>query len=715
MPIEVTAQISGAAVDDALLVLGNPEDPSVKVVSMFPRGAGKWQAVLPRVTESTSYCVTAERGRSESFSIEVMETPQIDSVMFTITPPDYTGLPSRKGRHPQDRIAGLSQTEIALEVTSNRPLAEGIVWIEAVGRQEDLAESVTLSVSSSDPHRVVGLVKLHHSGQWKVSVTGKNGVPTESPVILEADLLIDQPPIARIAQPQALSFATPDTRIPVAVVGEDDFGISRLRLYRILNGSRPIPLELPVETARRVIQGSSTLSLDQFGLQPGDKITLLARADDTRPDVEQGGESPLAEIEIISQRDFNRMIAARQGQQMLENKFRQARRMMDQLASELAELQDEISKADDNDPQVQQQLQERLNQLQQKMKDVADQLENLAQQELPLEIDEQWSNLLREQAESLRAAAAKCEAMNKEGKTAKQQSDELKKELDRIRVQQDQQIGQPLESLRKIAPLIASESRFAQLVARQRVVVDELDRFRKLESIHDEADRQAVVQLREEESAIRREMSELIDEIEIQAENLGEDPDFQELKESSLEFVAAVRESRIDSELSEARKSLGSFNGTEGYSHGLAALEEMEKFLSQCQANSAQAGQCLKKKFAPGMPKSASGNALSQMLAQMGLNPGPNSGYSMRGNSGQNVGLYGNQPYAQPTGSSRGQNGQMIPSHGERRVGAGTAESLGGNALALPEGTHSGTRDVPLRYRRQAETYLRRLAEQVER
>ena len=720
-PLEVTATISGGAVEDAMLVLGDPENPDANRVSMFPRGSNQWQAVLPRVTEPVSYCVATGRGRSEAFHVEILQTPEIESVNFVLTPPTYTGLPKRKGRYPQDRIDGLLNTEVAFEINANRPLAKGTLRLEPVGDAVDRVASdpqshgmKVLQVAPENNLQVSGVISIERSGQWRLSVTGENGVSSQWPVALEIDLLIDQPPIARIVQPRSRSYATPDTEIPVAVVGEDDYGISRMRLYRILDGSRPIPIDLPVESSRRMMQGNSSLPLAAFGLRPGDKITMFARVDDTRPDIAQGGESPLTKIEIISQRDFDRLVAARQGQQMLENKFRQARRMMDRLATELAELQKEIDESDEKDADQQRKLKERLSQLRQKMKEVADELQRLAEQPLPLELDEHWSKLLREQAVALRQAAAKCQAMDQGGKTAKQQAEELKQQLNRIRQQQDQQFNQPLETLRKVAPLIVSESKFVQLVARQRFVVDQLDRFRKQDSIRDEADRQQIIQRREEESAIRRALSDLMDEIESHAKLLGDDPDLQDLQASSLEFVAAVRASQIGPELSAARKSLAGFNGSDGYAHALSALEEMERFLSQCRSNSQKAGQCLKKKFAPGLPKQGAGS-LSQMLAQMGLNSGSGSGYSMRGNTGQNVGLYGNQPFAQRSGSGQGEDGRMSPARGERSVGAGDADSDRGLNMELPAAARSGARDVPLRYRKQAEIYLRRLAEQMER
>ncbi|TWT94413.1 coiled-coil domain-containing protein [Stieleria varia] len=709
-PLEVSVEITGGTAEQAHLVVGDPTSVDSVPVSMFPRGSGKWQAVLPRVLESTSYFVTADRGRSETYQIEVLDTPKIESIDYTITPPAYTNLPARKGRHPQDAIAGVSGTEVQLSILASRPLSGGTVRIDQGKGTE--TESVTLSVSQDDPQSVVGRMTIERSCQWHVSVQGANGVESEWEIPIEVELLIDQPPIARITQPRPRSYATQSTKIPVAVVGEDDFGIARMRLYRIVDGSRPLPVDLPTDGSR-VVQGDVMLPLESFGLEAGDKLTLFARVDDTRPERSQGGESPLTEIEIISQSDFNRMVAARQGQQMLENKFKQARRMMEQLATEAAELQKEIDAADPNDKEQQAKLKERMKQLQQKMRDVAEQLEKLAEQELPLEIDKQWNDLLREQAKALREAAVACENVAKEGKSLKEQADELQKQLDKIRQKQDQQITQPMEMLKKIAPLIAAESKFAQLVAQQRAIVDQMNTYRNQEAVRDQADRQRMVELRDEEAAVREALSVLLEEVEASAERLGDDPELQELKQSSLEFVQAVRESPIDTDLKAARSAMSEFNGIDGYAKALSALQEMEKFLKQCQSNGQQASDCLKKKFQPGMPQSDS-NSLQQMMNQLGLNPGSQSGYSMRGNSGQNVGLYGNQPFAEPAGGGQGDDGRLAPARGGDRTAMTNSDGALLDQSELPTTSRTSARDVPLRYRQQAETYLRRLAEQLD-
>lgn len=726
-PIEITAVISGGIVEDANLVLGSADDPTAASVAMFPRGGGTWQAVVPRLTVSTNYHITAGRGRSATYRIEVMQVPTIESLAFTITPPSYTGIPERKGRHPQDRIAGLATTQVTLHVQADRPLSGGGVSIKSsdsgdVGDLSDSVDaaassSVTLQVDPNEPQSVSGTVTITRSGHWTVTVIGDNDIETESPITLDVTLLADRPPIARIVQPQAKSYATADTTVPVSIVAEDDFGVDRLQLYRMIDGSPASPLEFDLSgggaaAASRTVQETCPLPLSALGLQPGDRITLFARSEDNRPDVVQGGESPITEIEIISQADFDRVIAARQGRQMIENKFRQADRMLEQLASAAEDLQDQLANADPKDTAEQERLQKQIDELRQKMNDVAEELEKLAAKELPLDLDKSWNEILKQQATALRQACDAADQCKQDGKSPQEQADELQKQLDQMRKKQDRAINEPMEALRKIAPLLASESQFVALVARQRSVVEQLDRLRKLNPIPDAADRELATQLRAEEAAIATAVDQLLQDIQGHAERLGDDPETAELKASTLQFVQDVRQSPIDGELASARESLAQLNGDGGYSHAERALTEMEKFLSQCESNSESAGQCLKKKFAPGMSSGASNRSLSQMLSQMGLQPGSGDGYSMRGNSGQNVGLYGNQPFAQPAGGGNGDNGRMMPAGSDAsRLGAAQSDASAGDAW-MPDSVQGGSTDVPLRYRKQAEDYLRRLAEQ---
>ena len=99
----------------------------------------------------------------------------------------------------------------------------------------------------------------------------------------------------------------------------------------------------------------------------------------------------------------------------------------------------------------------------------------------------------------------------------------------------------------------------------------------------DQADRVRIIELREREAAIREGLSQLLDTIETEAKKLGDAPDFQSLKMSSLQFASDVRSSTIDADLAEARRALAKYDGVNGYDRALQSLKVMESFLKQCE------------------------------------------------------------------------------------------------------------------------------------
>ena len=108
-----------------------------------------------------------------------------------------------------------------------------------------------------------------------------------------------------------MSLATPTALLPVTLSAEDDCGISRLQLFRSLNDSRPLSLDLPrPPRPPRRIDETVRLPLARYGLEPGDVIKLFGRVEDNDPAGAKGAESPVAAVRIVSQEEFERMFRA---------------------------------------------------------------------------------------------------------------------------------------------------------------------------------------------------------------------------------------------------------------------------------------------------------------------------------------------------------------------------------------------------------------------
>src|SRR5205807_8028382 len=128
-------------------------------------------------------------------------------------------------------------------------------------------------------------------------------------------------------EPPPVSFVTPDVALPVLLAAEDDYGLRRVQLFRSLNDSRALPLSwsLP-EPAPTRWSTTALLPLSSYGLSPGDEIKLFARAEDNDPAGPNGAESAIVTVRIISQEDYEKLVRAREGIEVLLSKYRQARR-----------------------------------------------------------------------------------------------------------------------------------------------------------------------------------------------------------------------------------------------------------------------------------------------------------------------------------------------------------------------------------------------------
>ena len=183
---------------------------------------------------------------------------------------------------------------------------------------------------------VAGQFEIKTSGKLELRVTDIENQESRDSFNTSITRLTDERPFIRILQPREASLATPTANLPVELSAEDDYGISRVQLFRSLNDSRPLPMDVrsPPKPPRRLAD-KVFLPLSRYGLEPGDEIKLFARVEDNDPAGAKGTESTVVSVRIISQEEFERMVRVRQGLQVLMSKYNQARRRLESTAGEM--------------------------------------------------------------------------------------------------------------------------------------------------------------------------------------------------------------------------------------------------------------------------------------------------------------------------------------------------------------------------------------------
>jgi hypothetical protein len=740
--LEVRAAVRGAPVDQVELVLEKGEGQKrgqgdEDALPMFPEPDGRWRAVLAKVTAPAVYHVRSYRARSERYQIRVITIPRIEAVRLRITPPAYTSLPPYEGPLPKEGVAGLPGTEVRIWARSNRPLSGGVLTV--TGREQPIrvsmkpaAEEAHDAIAPPPPDRqeVAGHFRVDCDGKFSLYVVDVDGQRSQESFDGGISLLADAHPFIRLVEPQKRSLATPNAALPVVAAAEDDYGISRVELYRSLNDSRALPaaFRLAERPPRRVYE-TAYLPLARYGLRPGDAIKLFGRVEDNDPAGAKGSESPVATVEIISQKEFERLLRLRQGLEVLMSKYRQAERRMEGLADEIEKLRKELEGEPPNSA-IAQDRRERLQRLVQSLREQSEAIRKLTETKLPYDVDErlapQLETLARVPEELAEQLAKLLEQGDLDNQKLAQQLANLAARLAAGRGEFDQSAMAPLEQLEAVFPLMADQSRFVTLVLRQ---MDLAERLAALKG-HDGEDNPALKirmrDLEQEQREIREELAALLDDIEDHVERLPDEMEFDRLRQTALKFADDLRASGAAEAMSGAESALAEFSGTRAHEKAQEAADILQKFLKMCQGGEGMgtaAGACLV--FQPTLANCL-GNTVEQLLAEMGLGGGGKGGMGMGsgGTGGYSsrrggFGLYGGMPgMTGALGGDYGASGnpdQNPPGGLVRELpgGANPDEAVWPELSAGAGAGGLGEADVPVRYRRRVGEYFRRIIDEL--
>ena len=451
------------------------------------------------------------------------------------------------------------------------------------------------------------------------------GQPSSDVFTAPIAVLTDERPFIRLIEPPPLSFATPEAALPVVLAAEDDYGIARIQLFRSLNDSRALPLDLPVP-APAPMRWSQTvrLPLSSYGLVPGDEIKLFARAEDTDPRGPNAGESTVVVVRIISVDDYQRLVRARQGMEVFLSKYRQAQRRAARLADEVERLRKKAKKLPAEGKEAEA-LRKELERLAEQLSQEAEAIQKAAGNDLPYDLDRALKGHLDNMARQLKRLADTSQKMAKSSLTPGEIAallEQMNRDLGGQRQALEREAMEPLEHLALILPLLEDAARFVLLYERQKDLAQRLHSLKGRDNPGERVARARLRDLQWDQQEIRAALTRLLDDIEDHATVLPEDPKLEEFRREALDFAKKVRTSGASEAMVDAEVGLAEFSGSRGHAGAIKAADILEKFINRAEGSSGLMGKgqvCLR--FQPRLAKGL-GDTVAQMLADMGLSPG---------------------------------------------------------------------------------------------
>ena len=231
--------------------------------------AGGYEYLLAALPENVEYYVTAGAMTSKHFNIRVSDLAAVKQIRVTYHYPAWTGLPSEIEERAGD-LRAVVGTDAELEISTDRPLQGGQI-------QLDNGQKIQLAGGENNVYR--GNVKMEQDGVYHVA-----GVDQGLPVRVSEDFFIEarkaNPPQISLARPRGDYHANPIEEVTIAAKASDEYGLRGVELHYSVNGGPETTVDLLKQKGARQTDGSTTLSLEDFKLLPGDLISVYATAKD---------------------------------------------------------------------------------------------------------------------------------------------------------------------------------------------------------------------------------------------------------------------------------------------------------------------------------------------------------------------------------------------------------------------------------------------------
>jgi hypothetical protein len=570
--IELTVEITGGPVRHPVALRtrkGEYED----LTPCFRQGDTLFSQRLEKVVDPVEFCFAVGRARSAWQPVEILLRPRVALLKLALEPPAYTGLPPTETVLNQETLEGYKGSTARLQLTSNRPLSSGVLTLTPLS---GLDETLTVRGRPSGLHTVTFEWKLQHPSRLEVRVEDVQGTPLAEPVQLTQKLIPDRPPEVVLHQPAPYTLATPAAVVAVQGAAADDLALRGVTLVRTVAGYRDRALPLGPLAVDKQFAVKRELQLGQAGVLPGQVLELFLEARDFNPERTGVGASEIARIEIISDAEYAEMVRANETLEQFAERYREVQARFEAFRQTVAELLQEMQKAQPDPDRINALLDQARAQNQQ----AQEFFHRLAAEFQAYKLEAGWKQVLQDIAERFQGHGNLLDGMNAGNPKLAEALDRLKRDLDLDAAQLGEQMQLTKEFL-KAGQVLEHAARFLDILNRQRDLARRLQR-RQAEA----ADAGSLSLYGNQQAEIRQDLRDFASSLQQAAEALTEEGDFDDLRASALEFVEKLQGCGADGLMQQGVSAAEKDNGADTLRYARLAREKLEELLSQCEGSS---------------------------------------------------------------------------------------------------------------------------------
>ena len=177
-----------------------------------------WRFDLTQLTRPLEYRVRVAGVESPRYRVTLAGTPQPVSFELEIRPPAYARLPVQRGAATRGDLSALRGSSVRVEVLFDRDL---------VALEAEVPGAGTRAWSALNPRRWRGEIAVRRAGEYELRARAAGGTGRFRYAVRP---LADEPPLLSVRLPEGDVDLPAGGQVPYEVLGQDDLGLTELRL-----------------------------------------------------------------------------------------------------------------------------------------------------------------------------------------------------------------------------------------------------------------------------------------------------------------------------------------------------------------------------------------------------------------------------------------------------------------------------------------------------
>lgn len=582
--VEVIARTRGLTPDEITLHTKREGELEFDHVNVRTDSSDTFSSLISDIKSSTEYYISAGEIVSTTYKINVVDRPLIRSFQLTVTPPRYTGIPSRALEENVGDLSAYPGSVIDLRLTSSKELSGASV-------RATPGPSVTLNVSGTD---ISGRMRVTSEQSYQFELLDRNGLANLNPVEYSIKVIPDEYPTVEILAPARDLDLTEHMTIDLLIRAADDFGFSKLRLaYRLTQSKYEQPaeefsfIEIPLATGNTSPFDVRYLwNLSPLNLVPEDAVAYYVELFDN--DAVSGPKSAVSETYQVRLPSLEEVFSdvTETHQQSIESMENVARET-EQLKKDIEEMQREVKKSRERMDWQQQKKMEDMTQRYESMKKKLEETSR-AMDEMMKQMDDNklLSNEtmdkyleLQKLMEELQSPELQ-EALKKMQESMKNLSPEqMRQAMEQMKFSEEQ-FRKSLERTIELLKRIHIEQKIDELIKRAEELQRQQEQIRQQSEQTNPADQQKREELAKKQEGLKEEMDALereASDLKKKMEEFAKEMPAQEMSQAESE----LKEQQLQSKMEESARQMQSGNMKGAQKEQKETGEALEQFKDQ--------------------------------------------------------------------------------------------------------------------------------------